>query len=187
MITMKPIAFPSLQRGVILPIVLVVMMIVTTLVITQVKRGTVDERLAGNWSRVVSGETAAESLLRLCEHVVINVDYKYADWWTPSTDYVNTPVWQVPFAQLDPTKIKVFTNSLPQGATSGYCMIENATSELLAANDQGSDNEQSQSAGSGKNAYLRKHRFTTAVTFNDASAFGGVTYRSQSEIRWTRQ
>ena len=65
---MKTIASSTAQRGVILPIVLVVMMVVTTLVLTQVKRGTVDERLAGNWSRVVSGETAAESLLRMCEH-----------------------------------------------------------------------------------------------------------------------
>ncbi len=116
---MKTIASSSIQRGVILPIVLVVMMVVTTLVLTQVKRGTVDERLAGNWTRLVSGETAAESLLRLCEHTVINVDWKYANWWYPSTNFTNTPAWKVPLGQLDPTKIKVFTDTLPQGATGG--------------------------------------------------------------------
>jgi Tfp pilus assembly protein PilX len=174
------------QHGVILPIVLVVLMIVTTLVVTQVRRGTVDERLAGNWSRLVSGETASESLLRLCEHVVINVEYKHADWWLPSTNYANTPIWQVPFNTIDPARVKVFTNSLPAGATSGHCLIENATSELIELRDQGGDSEQSQQAGSGRNPYLRKHRFTSVVTFADGTAFGGVTYRSQSEIRWVK-
>ena len=89
MTAMKTIASTSLQRGVILPIVLVVMMVVTTLVITQVRRATVDERLAGNWSRLVSGETAAESMLRLCEHVVINVERDRWDSKYQSTDFVN--------------------------------------------------------------------------------------------------
>jgi Tfp pilus assembly protein PilX len=174
------------QRGVILPIVLVVLMIVTTLVITQVRRGTVDERLAGNWSRLVSGETAAESLLRLCEHVVINVEYKFSDFWLPSTNFVNTPAWRVPLNQLDPAKVKTFTDSLPQGATAGHCIIENATSELVGVTDQGGDNEQNQQAGSGRNPYLRKHRFTTVVNFSEGTAFGGVTYMSQSEVRWVK-
>jgi Tfp pilus assembly protein PilX len=174
------------QRGVILPIVLVMLMIVTTLVLTQVKRGTVDERLAGNWSRLVSGETASESLLRLCEHVVINVEYKFADHWTPSTTYVNTPAWKTPFNQLDPTKIKVFTDSLPQDATSGYCIIENATSELREMTEQEGDGGQNSVAGAGRNPYLRKHRFTTGVTFAEGTAFGGVTYWSQSEVRWNK-
>ena len=181
---MKTIASSRTQRGVILPIVLVVMMVVTTLVITQVKRGTVDERLAGNWSRVVSGETAAESLLRMCEHLTINVDWKYAKWWYPSTTFTATPAWKVPCAQLDPTK-DVFTDTLPQGATSGYCVIENATSELGTVRDFTGENEQNQQVGAGKNANLMKHRFTTAVTFADGTAFGGVKYLSQSEIRWT--
>ena len=184
---MNTIASSRIQRGVILPIVLVVMMIVTTLVITQVKRGTVDERLAGNWSRVISGETAAESLLRLCEHATINVDWKYAKWWYPSTYFsitLNTPAWKVPLAQLDPTKVKIFTDTLPQGAT-GYCVIEDATSELGTVQNFTGENEQNQQQGAGKNANLMKHRFTTAVTFADGTAFGGVKYLSQSEIRWT--
>ena len=57
----------SRQSGIVLPVVLVVLVVVTTLVLTQVRRGTVDERLAGNWSRSISGETGAESTLRWCE------------------------------------------------------------------------------------------------------------------------
>jgi Tfp pilus assembly protein PilX len=185
---MKTIAYTSVQRGVILPIVLVVMMVVTTLVITQVKRATVDERLAGNWSRLVSGETAAESMLRLCEHVVINVERDRWDGKYQSTDFVNSPAWRTPTAQLDPTKIKIFTQDiLPPGATGGNCIIENATSELLAIENQGSDYDHSGTAGSGRNSNLRKYRFTTAVTFAEGTAFGGVTYHSQSEVRWMKQ
>jgi Tfp pilus assembly protein PilX len=184
--TTMPIA--RSQKGVILPIVLVVMMVVTTLVLTQVKRGTVDERLAGNWSRLVSGETAAESLLRLCEHVVLNVERDRWDNQYLSTYFQNTPAWKTPLAQLDPAKYKTFTaNVLPAGASGGTCIIENATSELNAIMDQGSDTEHSGTAGSGMNPNLRKYRFTTAVTFNDGTAFGGVTYRSLSEIRWMKQ
>lgn len=175
------------ERGVILPIVLVMLMVVTTLVLTQVKRGTVDERLAGNWSRVVSGETAAESLLRLCEHVVVNVERDQWDSKYQSTDFVNNPAWRTPMAQLDPAKIKVVTQDLlPPGATSGVCIIENATTELGTMNFQAGDYEQSGSAGSGRNPNLRKYRFSTAVTFADGTAFGGVTYRSQSEVRWMK-
>ena len=179
----------SPQRGVILPIVLVVMMVVTTLVITQVRRATVDERLAGNWSRLVSGETAAESMLRLCEHVVINVERDRWDGKYQSTDFVNTPAWKTPTAQLDPTKIKVLTQDiLPPGATAGRCIIENATSELLAIENQGSDYDHSGTAGSGSdNSNLRKYRFTSAITFADATVFGDVTYWSQSEVRWMKQ
>lgn len=188
MTAMKTIAPIRMQRGVILPIVLVVMMVVTTLVITQVRRATVDERLAGNWSRLVSGETAAESMLRLCEHVVINVERDRWDGKYQSTDFVNSPAWQVPTAQLDPTKIKTLTQDiLPPGATGGRCIIENATSELLAIENQGSDYDHSGTAGSGRNSNLRKYRFTSAVTFAEATAFGGVTYYSQSEVRWMKQ
>lgn len=184
--TTMPIA--QSQKGVILPIVLVVMMVVTTLVLTQVKRGTVDERLAGNWSRLVSGETAAESLLRLCEHVVLNVERDRWDNQYLSTYFQNTPAWKTPLAQLDPAKYKTFTaNVLPAGATSGACIIENATSELVAIMDQGSDTEHSGTAGSGMNPNLRKYRFTTAINFADGTAFGGVSYRALSEIRWMKQ
>ena len=169
---------PGKERGVILPIVLVVMMIVTTLVITQVKRGTVDERLAGNWSRVISGQTAAESVLRWCEAVVLNQESRLWDNVLPSQQFQATPAWQ---NNINPNLIKtVPANDLPPGATAATCIIEDATTELGGDQYQGSNDLGT--AGI-RDRYLRKFRFTTAVTFAEATAFGNVVYRSQSEVR----
>ncbi len=99
--------------------------------------------------------------------------------------HLNTPAWKVPLAQLDPTKVKIFSGHPAAGRHRGYCVIENATSELGTVQNFTGENEQNQQLGAGKNANLMKHRFTTAVTFADGTAFGGVKYLSQSEIRWT--
>ena len=84
------------QRGVILPIVLVVMMVVTTLVITHVRRGIVDERLASNWSNSISSQTATESVLRLCELRVLTVERHAWDTPLPSTQFniSGVPAWK---------------------------------------------------------------------------------------------
>lgn len=166
------------QRGVILPIVLVVMMVVTTLVLTQVRRGTVDERLAGNWSRVISGQTAAESVLRWCEAVVLNQESRLWDNVLPSQQFQATPAWK---SNINANLIKtVPANDLPPGATAATCIIEDATTELGGDQFQGSNDIGT--AGI-RDRYLRKFRFTTAVTFADATAFGNVVYHSQSEVR----
>lgn len=170
------------QRGVVLPIVLVVMMIVTTLVITHVRRGTVDERLAGNWSRLISNQTVADTVVRYCELVVLSKEMYGWDTLLPSAPFnVNgTAAWK---SNLAPNQIKTIPLAdLPAGASGGTCIIENATSELeLNRNQTGNS---SQNSGSGIEPNMRKYRFTAAVTFPDSTAFGAVTFRSQSEVRW---
>jgi hypothetical protein len=174
------------QRGVILPIVLVVMMIVTTLVITHVRRGIVDERLAANWSSSISNLTATESLLRLCELRVLTVERHGWDTILPSGQFnqANTPAWK---SVLAPNQYKtVPAASLPPGASSGICIIENATEELAPDVNFSGSNEQNRGQ-SGVEPNLRKYRFTAVLAFPDSTAFGGVTYRSQSEMRWMIQ
>jgi Tfp pilus assembly protein PilX len=172
------LAIRHTQRGVVLPIVLIVMMVVTMLIVTQVRRGTVDERLAGNWSRAISGQTAAESVLRWCEAVVLNTESRLWDGVLPSENFVATPAWR---SNIQANLIKtVPANDLPTGATVATCIIEDATNEL--GGDQFQGNTDMGTAGI-RDRYLRKFRFTTAVTFADATAFGNVTYRSQSEVR----
>ena len=56
--------------GVVLPVVLVVLTVLTGLVVTQVRRGALDERLAGN-TRRVNLDGAAQTVLRWCEARVI--------------------------------------------------------------------------------------------------------------------
>lgn len=172
------------QRGVVLPIVLVVMMVVTMLIVTQVRRGTVDERLASNWNRAISQQAATESLLRYCEARILRSDE--VRLWRDvvrSEDYRDPPngpgaAWRnAPSSDVLP----LAANILPPGATSGFCVVENATEEL-----GGNTFQESSNAGSDgiRDPYLWKYRFTLVLVFQDASAFGSVTQRTQSEVRF---
>lgn len=177
------------QNGVVLPIVLVVMMVVTMLVVTQVRRGTVDERLAANWSRAISGQTAAESLVRYCEAHVFRTrngipyklarDLKLGPNMPRSENFAATAAWASNLAANQ--YITILPDLLPPGATAARCVVEDATNELGGGRDQTSPNP----GGEGINdPFLWKFRFTVVVTFTDSTAFGNVTYRAQSEVRF---
>jgi len=173
------------QRGVVLPIVLVVLMVVTMLVITQVRRGTVDERLAGNWSRATSGQAAAESLLRYCEAEVFSTEEKLVDWQTnaaKSETFAAIPAWKSGLAPAD-TKIQIGANLLPAQATGAVCVVENADIELGMVENQRNNSE---GLSGGAERGLHKLRFTMSVTFADSTAFGSVSYSAQSEVRYWR-
>ena len=71
-------------------------------------------------------------------------------------------------------------------SSAAECIIENATNELTPDVNLASSNEQNRGR-SGIEPNLRKYRFTAVLTFPDSTAFGAVTYRSQSEIRWMIQ
>jgi hypothetical protein len=174
------------QRGVILPIVLVVMMVVTTLVITHVKRGIVDERLASNWSSAIASSTTTESILRMCELQVLALERHGRDNPLPSGQFnlSGIPAWK---SNLQVNQVKtVPPNELPPGVSGAFCIIENATEELAPDPNFLGNNEQNRNR-SGLEPNLRKYRFTSVLTFPDSTAFGAVNYRSQSEIRWMIQ
>ncbi len=182
--------FQSLrQNGIVLPIVLVVMMVVTMLVVTQVRRGTVDERLAANWSRAISGQTAAESLVRYCEAELFRtqagIPYKAARDWklSPNTarseNFQATAAWASNLAANQ--YITIQPDLLPPGATAAICVVEDATNELLGGRHQGGPNPGTTGIN---DPYLWKFRLTVVVTFTDSTAFGNVIYRAQSEVRF---
>ena len=54
-------------RGIVLPVVLVMLLLMTVTVIFLMRRGTVDERIAFNVREVVSLDSAAQFALRTCE------------------------------------------------------------------------------------------------------------------------
>lgn len=169
------------QAGVVLPIVLVMLVVVTTLVLTQVRRGTVDERLASNWSRAISGETAAESTLRWCE-MELHREPRLWDGVVLAADYAVNPAWRTNKWADAANILTVDANLRPPGSTSAACIIEDATEELACNSTQSQD----AMGGAGcRSPYFRKYRITARVIFPDATAFGNVTYRSQSEIRLT--
>ena len=55
------------SAGVVLPIVLVILVILTGLVVTQVRRTTVDQRMAANAQESIALEAAAKAVLGWCE------------------------------------------------------------------------------------------------------------------------
>jgi hypothetical protein len=171
----------SRQTGIVLPVVLVVLVVVTTLVLTQVRRGTVDERLAGNWSRSISGETSAESTLRWCE-MELQREPRLWDGVVLAADFAATPAWRTNTWNQAASILTVDANLRPPGATAAACIIEDATEELACTATQTQD----AMGGSGcRSPYFRKYRITAQVIFPDATAFGNVAYRSQSEVRLT--
>ena len=173
--------FLSRQSGIVLPVVLVVLVVVTTLVLTQVRRGTVDERLAGNWSRSISGETSAESTLRWCE-MELQREPRLWDGVIRAADFTATPAWRTNTWNQAASILTIDANLRPPGSTAAACIIEDATEEL------GCNTTQTQDAMGGagcRSPYFRKYRITSQVIFPDATAFGNVTYRSQSEVRLT--
>jgi Tfp pilus assembly protein PilX len=52
--------------GVVLPVVLVVLTVLTGLVVTQIRRAALDERLAGNTRESVQLDSAVQTVLRWC-------------------------------------------------------------------------------------------------------------------------
>jgi len=181
-VKMSPRVRSSCQRGVVLPIVLVVMMVVTMLIVTQVRRGAVDERLAGNWNRLISQQAAAESLLRYCEARILRAD-EVRLWRdvlkSENFNAMTGAAWKnAPPADVLPLAADVL---LPAGATGGFCVVENATEELGGNTFQESANSGSDGI---RDPYLWKYRFTLVVVFPDASLFGSVTQRTQSEVRF---
>lgn len=55
------------MMGVVLPVVLVVLTVLTGLVVTQIRRNAVDERLAANTRETVQLDNAVQTVLRWCE------------------------------------------------------------------------------------------------------------------------
>lgn len=119
--------------GVVLPVVLVVLTVLTGLVVTQVRRGALDERLAGNTRETVNLDGAAQTVLRWCEARVtlfplntVNVQ--------PAANNTQLPAWRVAANWNTTTNSLDFAGAnLWQAMSPGFppaCVIELATCEL---------------------------------------------------------
>lgn len=146
-------------RGVVLPVVLVILVILTALVVTQVRRTTVDQRMAANAQESVALEAAAKAVLGWCEvelqrsnrgignsprTMVAPVSTAAAPWqtapnWTASsyTPAVGVALGNINFAQ---------------------CLIEDATDEL-----EGGVSNSSNLAPAAPDCRWKKYRTTAQV------------------------
>ena len=126
-------------RGIVLPVVLVMLVLMTIVVLFLTRRGVVDEQLAFNARGVVTLETSAQYALRWCELWL----------WTSPPGFVQPagrsgpprtmPAPAAPtVAWRDPANWANFAVSLPQTLVTGnlqraQCLIEDAADELIAS------------------------------------------------------
>lgn len=151
------------SAGVVLPIVLVILVILTALVVTQVRRTTVDQRMAANAQESIALEAAAKAVLGWCE-----VELQRANRGTAG---VNMPRSMV----APPSAAAAPWRSAANWAASSYtpavtgtpllsnipfaqCLIEEATDEL-----EGGVSNTSNLAPSSTDCRWKKYRTTAQV------------------------
>ena len=122
--------------GVVLPIVLVILTVLTGLVVTQIRRSTVDERLAANTRETVVLDSAVQTALRWCEArviaapndtvtIAVNIDAPGVPPWTPTN-----ATWSQRRALAEFHRIQFTATHLPP-SPDPVCIIEDATCELI--------------------------------------------------------
>lgn len=179
------------QRGIVLPVVLVMLVLMTSVVLYMMRRGAVDERMAANMRGNTTAEAAAAYALRYCETALwqrppgVQPAAGVTDNPVPTVDAPasgNPAAWQVDALWNDANRRITLPASL-LGAnmpdiTQAWCLIEDATAELdpapieLVSNTSGAPVQE--------NTY-RKFRVTSEVRGPGA----GIerVARMQSEVR----
>lgn len=169
------------ERGIVLPVVLVMLLLMTVTVLFLMRRGAVDELLASNVRQVTTLDTAAQYALRTCERLL----WASPPGIAPQGGAPNPPPTVMAPAANTTAAWRVNANwansalSLPAadfgpGVVTARCLIEDAGNELeiILDNVRGAAN-QLQLDGT-----WRKYRITAEVTGND-NTFG----RAQAEVR----
>ena len=120
------------MMGVVLPVVLVVLTVLTGLVVTQIRRGAVDERLAANTRESVQLDSSVQTVLRWCEARITRAPQTTAQVTAPTTPVY--PPWGAASANWTNTLNSLdFVGGaamLPGLNADPVCVIENATCEL---------------------------------------------------------
>ncbi len=159
----------SRQQGIVLPIVLIMMVILTSLVITQVRRSTVDQALAVNSREYAFAEAAVQTVLRRCESELLAVGEAAA----PA---VGNPAWRDPAAWETKTLRPDADLAVNFPAVNAYgCLLENATDEMPPASTPDRLSAEARDDG------MRKYRVTARVVL-----ITGQQIHLQSEMRFDR-
>lgn len=177
------------MMGVVLPVVLVVLTVLTGLVVTQIRRGAVDERLAANTRESVQLDSAVQTVLRWCEARITLAPQRTAVV-VPGTA-LTAPAWAKTSANWNPGPTSLDfsggANLLPGLSADPLCVIEDATCELAPPISPTGQTGASSCPGNGDlDARWRKFRITARVATPapDMVATGGERFTfAQSELR----
>jgi hypothetical protein len=177
------------MMGVVLPVVLVVLTILTGLVVTQIRRTAVDERLAANTRESVQLDSSVQTVLRWCEARITLAPQRTAVV-TPGTA-LTAPAWARTSANWTTTANNLDfsggANLLPGLNADPSCVIENATCELVPPISPTGQVATSNPAcvGAGElDPRWRKFRITARVATPAPDMIGGNRFTfAQSELR----
>jgi hypothetical protein len=177
------------MMGVVLPVVLVVLTILTGLVVTQIRRTAVDERLAANTRESVQLDSSVQTVLRWCEARITLAPQRTAVV-TPGTA-LTAPAWARTSANWTTTANNLDfsggANLLPGLNQDPSCVIENATCELVPPISPTGQVATSNPAcvGAGElDPRWRKFRITARVATPAPDMIGGNRFTfAQSELR----
>ena len=177
------------MMGVVLPVVLVVLTILTGLVVTQIRRSAVDERLAANTRESVQLDSSVQTVLRWCEARITLAPQTTATV-APGTA-ATAPPWASSFGQLDDHGEYRSNFSWWRRPAAGLnadpsCVIENATCELAPPiSPTGQVGSRALASGGGElDPRWRKFRITARVSTPAPDMIGGNRFTfAQSELR----
>lgn len=183
------IASAQRMMGVVLPVVLVVLTILTGLVVTQIRRGAVDERLAANTRESVQLDSSVQTVLRWCEARITLAPQTTARVPAPTTPVY--PAWGPASANWTVTANNLdFSGGvglLPGLNADPSCVIENATCELappISLTGQVLQSNPDCPGGGELDPRWRKFRITARVSTPAPDMLTGNRFTfAQSELR----
>lgn len=169
---------PRRMMGVVLPVVLVILTVLTGLVVTQVKRGTTDERLAANARETVMLDNAVQTTLRWCEWQVQRDPFNTVTVSGTAT----TPAWRVAANWNDANSLNFTGTGMMPGINGDpTCIVEDATCELQPLI---SETGLRGTGCNGIDGRWRKFRITARVRLNAPDLPNGWReMMAQSELR----
>lgn len=177
-------AAPRRLYGVVLPVVLVILVIITALVVTQVRRTTVDQRMAANAQESIALEAAAKAVLGWCEVEVQRSNRGIVGVVTAPRSMVAPPAaataaWRTAANWANSSYTPATGAPLLGTISLAQCLIEEATDEL----EGGISNDNDRGTG-GRDCRWRKYRTTAQVQLPAPDLPGGIrAYFVQGEMR----
>jgi len=177
--------FAHRMMGVVLPVVLVVLTVLTGLVVTQIRRNAVDERLAANTRETVQLDNSVQTVLRWCE-ARVTLEPQRTIIGAPASTLVSA--WNAGSANWTDASSLNFSggiNLLPGLNANPSCVVEDATCELAPPISPTGQIGASACAGNGDlDARWRKFRLTARVGTPAPDFAGGSRLMfTQSELR----
>jgi Tfp pilus assembly protein PilX len=169
-----------MQRGIVLPVVLVMLLMMTVTVIFLMRRGTVDERIAFNVRQVTTLDTATQHALRTCERQLwcaLNGNTACASPpRLPAPAASSTAAWR---GASNWNSVVILADGATEVASvfgpdvqAARCLIEDATAELETIGELDRPDDPL------KLGVWRKYRITAEVV-----GTSGTIGRAQTEVR----